>query len=417
MLTTTDSNMCGFVYMKRKDGRPAYKSVLKRYRAQKARGTQGFGYVAIENDHIVSYQRAETEHEIVNLISKEKASEILFHHRQPTGTPNMTELAHPFLIENSLLDHQYFVAHNGVIRNTGDLKDAHEKMGIEYTSEMLKAYITKQGEQHVTGISWNDSESLAIETALALDGKKSRIDTEGPAAVIGLQTKGKKIVNRFFFRNILNPLKWHEDNIMISITSTGEGIVIPPEKIFALNPTGGGYGILSDRFQPFLPYKPTPLYTSQRDGYWDNTKKEWVKHRKEGMSDTTMGFLRDGMKHVNDLLGLPSYADSDDERYVQDYDDDIERLTWETEAVLAEMTIAELWTEHDLSVAKEKELKEKLAKIDSLTKYTMEDLNKKEDLQNQFDERDKWTQAVMDEIVDRNSRDAEERTSDERMFK
>ena len=402
--------MCGFVYISRKDGRPAYKSVLKRYRAQKARGTQGFGYVAIQNDQIISYKRAETEHEIVNLLSKEKAPEILFHHRQPTGTPNMTEQAHPFLVENEMLDHQYFVAHNGVIRNTAELYDAHEKMGIGYSSEMLKAYVSKNGEQHVTGVVWNDSESLAVETALALDGKKNRIETEGPAAVIGLQTKGKKVINRFFFRNMLNPLKWHEDKVMITITSMGEGTVVEPSQVYRINPTGG-FSVLSEKLLPFLSYKPTVETYHSTHGSWVNGA--WVSKKKE--DTTTMGYLRQNpmMKAIGDVLGLPPSPDDREEEVSYGAPDD--ELSWEKDALLSTVSLAELWAEHDISVAKEKQLKGKIAIIDSRTSYTAEVLANREALENEADSMDRWISAVMDEIVDRNSKDDE--TAHERLFK
>lgn len=397
--------MCGFVYLSRKDGRPAYKSVLKRYRAQKARGTQGFGYVAIHEGQVVSYQRAETEHEIVNLLAKEKASEILFHHRNPTGTPNMSELAHPFLIESDLLEHQYFVGHNGTIRNSSQLKDAHEKMGFEYSSETLKAFISKNGEHHIHGVAWNDSESIAIETALALDGKKFVVDTEGPAAVVGLQTKGKKVISRFFFRNNLNPLKFHEDKIMISITSMGEGVIIPPEKMFKLDATGG-YSVISEKFLPFLSYKPTINYdySGKTTDRWEDGK--WVSNDTE----TTMGFLRHKttpmMRAVGDILGLPPSPEDIQGEDIE-YGSPDDSLDWETDALLSEMTTAELWAEHDLSVSREKDLKKELEKIDALDRYryTPAILEKREELQNKFDEADKWTQQVMDEIVSHNSKE------------
>jgi predicted glutamine amidotransferase len=403
--------MCGFVIVKRKDGRPAYKSVLKRYRAQKQRGTEGYGYVAIENNQIVSYQRAQTEHEIINLISKEKASEIFFHHRNPTGTPNMTELAHPFLVENAMLDHQYFVGHNGTIRNTAALKEEHEKLGIDYTSEMLKAFVTKQGEQYITGTAWNDSESIAIETALTLDGKKAFIDIEGPAAVYGLQTKGKKVISRFFFRNNLNPLKFHEDKVMVTITSMGEGAVVPAEKLYQLSEKNG-YEVISHKFPPFLSYKPTPHHSiATRDGYWDSVKKEWVKH------DTTMGFLRDGMvprpKIVQELLdnvGIPRGEREDDIDYGPPDDRSDHDLDWETNALLSDMGMNELWAEYDLSIGRTKDLKLEIAKIDAQTSYTSTDINNREKLQHQLDERDKWEEMVMDEIQARN-------TLDDRMYK
>lgn len=393
--------MCGHVYIKRKDGHPAYKAVLKRYREQKARGTSGFGYVAIENDHIVSYQRAETENEIVALLSKEKASEIMFHHRQPTGTPNVRELAHPFLIENKALDHQYFIQHNGVIRNTDKLKEMHEKLGVEYSSEMLKAFITKEGEQHVTGTAWNDSESLAVETALVLDGKKALIATEGPAAVIGLQTKGKKVLTRFFFRNHLNPLKFHEDKQMLSITSMGNGAVVEDEKIYRLK-SGGGYEAFGTFAAP-EPFKKTDSEMRSADWYkqryWDSHNQCWVERAKE--KDNSMGFLDKGMERLDELLGLPPKKPQyPAPEYYQPEDDD-EPGKYELESLLYGMNTDELWKEYDLSVAQETALKSDIADLDRRSLLTLDTLNQKEVAEKQLETIQDWMATVHKEILTR----------------
>lgn len=92
--------MCGIVYVRRHDGKPAAKSVRKRYHNQKARGTEGFGYVAVQNGRVVSVARAQTEHEIMQKLEQETADEILFHHRMPTSGPNVEEMAHPILVEH-----------------------------------------------------------------------------------------------------------------------------------------------------------------------------------------------------------------------------------------------------------------------------------------------------------------------------
>ncbi len=284
-----------------------------------------------------------------------------------------------------------FLRHNGVIRNTNELHEAHEKLGIEYSSEMLKAFVTKNGDQYVHGVAWNDSESLAIETALALDGKKKQIETEGPAAVIGLQTKGKKVINRFFFRNTLNPLKWHEDKVMISITSNGAGEVILPGDIYKINEKGGGYGIISEKFPQFLSYKPTPVVTTYHSrGHWEDGA--WVRNE----DDTTMGYLRSGMKSVSEVvsgvMGLPPESGSDDE------------LVWETQALLSDLTIQELWKEYESSKGRSRDLKEEVAKIDVLTKYELDDVTKREKLQRQIDDRANWEEMIADEVQSRNAR-------------
>ena len=259
--------MCGIVAVVRKDGKPAYKSVLKRYRAQKHRGTDGYGYVAIIDEKVVSYQRATTEHEIVKLLAKETASEIWFHHRNPTSTPNVEEEAHPILTEHKSLKHQYLVMHNGVIRNDRELKKKHEKMGIKYTTELMRGFLAvATGKQYKMEMDWNDSESLAVEIALTLDGKQTRMESEGPAAVVGIQTKGVDVVNRFFFRNYSNPLKYHEDRDMITITSSGAGEDVSPLNVMRLK-KGGGFEKFDNISPPnaFKEYKGTP-YTPPING-------------------------------------------------------------------------------------------------------------------------------------------------------
>lgn len=430
--------MCGHVHVIRKDGKPAWKAVLRRYRNQKTRGTSGFGYVAIKDNQIVSYKRAETEHEIVNMLSKERAPEIMFHHRQPTGTPNVAELAHPFLIENAMLDHQYFVQHNGVIRNTGELKEAHEKLGFEYSSEMLKAYVTKQGEQHVTGTAWNDSESLAVETALALDGKKAKIETEGAAAVMGLQTKGKKVINRFFFRNVLNPLKFHEDNQMITVTSAGAGADVTSLIMYRIKHEGSGYEVFPGGVEPPLSYKQTttPLYglgpkkkeneyIESRVGRYKDRSGAWVEYPS---GERGMGFLHGGLKRVNDFLGLAPYEDRDIEEYYgepheRDYESmaaDEENREGLTSQLLTAMDLNELWAEYDVSEGKRDELREEVDKLEiaSKTIITLEQVNKLHKLRDELDDLEKWMDAVYDEITSKSSEEMPNQLSiDERLSK
>lgn len=220
--------MCGIIYVKRKDGRPAYKSVLKRYYKQKNRGSDGFGYVAIQDNKVVNYLRTPIEHEIVTALRKETAHEILFHHRFPTSVPNIEEGAHPLLVEHTdanKLKHQYFVAHNGVIRNDEDLKEEHEKLGFKYRTEIFRKFVTFLGNEFDVESKWNDSEALAIETALALDGKKDDMAAKGAAAVIALQLEGDTVVGRFAYRNS-NPLNYYDNDALTILSSEGGGKAI-----------------------------------------------------------------------------------------------------------------------------------------------------------------------------------------------
>lgn len=217
--------MCGIIYVKRKDGRPASKSVLKRYYKQRDRGTDGFGYVAIQDNKVVSYVRSPIEHEIVAALRKETATEILFHHRYPTSVPNVEEGAHPLFVSHEdagKLQHQYFVVHNGVIRNDADLKKEHEKMGFKYRTEIFRKFVTVLGHEFDIESEWNDSEALAIETAMALDSKKDVIDAKGVAAVVALQLQDDEVVGRFAYRNG-NPLNYYSNDVLTILSSEGGG--------------------------------------------------------------------------------------------------------------------------------------------------------------------------------------------------
>lgn len=248
--------MCGIIYVQRKDGRPAGRAVAKRYRKQRSRGYEGFGYVAVTDNKVVAYERSHDEKEILEKLEKETAPEILFHHRFPTSTPNVAESAHPLFVEHDSFGHSYYIAHNGVIRNTSTLYEKHEKLVIPYSTEMSRELHTRHGKQYVTGKMWNDSESLAVETALALEGKQTSIDSEGAAAVIGFKMKGDRVVERFFYRNSGNPLRRYEDKVLLGIASEGKGTLVASTSIFRV-----------ENSQPFTSILPPSVYAQRALGF------------------------------------------------------------------------------------------------------------------------------------------------------
>lgn len=207
--------MCGIGLVKRNDGHSPLKPLLQRYEEQKTRGTQGFGFVAVKNGIVVGYERSTTEEEIIEKLSKYSDSdEILFHHRLPTSTGNYEETAHPIKVSNPSLKYDYYVVHNGVIRNPDELKVKHEELGFEYNTEIevisgyrKKKVNGKKQKVEVVKTEFNDSESLAIEIALYLDGKKETIDAAGSIAFMCYQVekKSKKVVSLNYARNT-NPI-------------------------------------------------------------------------------------------------------------------------------------------------------------------------------------------------------------------
>lgn len=326
--------MCGIIYVKRKDNRPAYKSVLKRYSVQKSRGKEGFGYVAIKDGKVVSYKRSPIEHEIIKMLRQEDAPEILFHHRFPTSTPNIEESAHPLMIINEHLTHNYFIAHNGVIRNTDEMKKKHEKMGIRYTTRLEALAKTPLGKEYITGEDWNDSESLAVETALCFDGVTKEIATTGPAAVIGLKLDGDVVKERFFFRNHANPLVYYEDYNLTIIASEGKGETVKIVDVFHLK-DGGGFEPMG-RFEAPVAYNYSGYgYQNSHSPSWDDRDYEFSHNRTLPQKESSIIQLpASNALSIKEILEVREEVEamSDDrlwakydevEGYLQEYDADL----------------------------------------------------------------------------------------------
>lgn len=227
--------MCGITFVHRKDEKKANKAVFKRYVHQKNRGSDGFGYLAIKKSKMKSYKRAKLESEIKKMLDNEDSETIIFHHRYPTSTPNFKESAHPIKVSNIDLKYDYYLVHNGIINNAYDLKTKHEDLGFEYNTEIIQKWVTSG--QTYKEECFNDSESLAIEVALAIDKNDMRIEAKGSIAFIVAQVEksNNKIVGVYFARNEGNPLKINIDKHLISIGSESEGTIIPANILHKLD--------------------------------------------------------------------------------------------------------------------------------------------------------------------------------------
>lgn len=275
--------MCGIILGRRNNGHPVQKALKKRFEKQKGRGTRGFGYIPIENGRVTRIERAETEGEIMAKLKKEGAFEILFHHRTPTSTPNWKETTHPIVVKNPILEHDYYVIHNGVMRNEDDLKKEHEKLGFVYTTEYEKVSTLKFGKSHreveTTETGFNDSEAFAIDLAMYLDGISGRLDSIGSIAFIALKCdKEGNVMSVSYGHNSANPLKIEDTTKnkegLLFIKSEGNGIDIPEDIIYTVDyRTGGvtevktpvgktyfsntGYGANGRSSSPSFPSTPT----------------------------------------------------------------------------------------------------------------------------------------------------------------
>jgi glucosamine 6-phosphate synthetase-like amidotransferase/phosphosugar isomerase protein len=280
--------MCGLVYGKRGDKKPIAKSILKRYKNQDHRGKQGFGYVTIANNKIEHFKRFETESEMEKSLLKETASEILFHHRYPTSTPNIADLNHPFRIDNDSFEHRYYFIHNGVISNDKDLKEEHEKLGLEYKSiietstKTIKTTIIGDRksvvEKEEVETKYNDSEALAYEVALFLENKISNLQKpSGTIAFICIQTdKNDNVKKLFYGRNEGNPLIIERDtnSKMFFLKSEGTGFKMDAHEIVSVEAITGEVELqYAEIGKPKYTWNPNPA-TTRSYGYNTPTKKD-----------------------------------------------------------------------------------------------------------------------------------------------
>ena len=175
--------MCGLVTVLSKKNKPAGQYAFELYQKQATRGKDGYGYLAIQDGHIVNVARAKTETVIRSMLMKEKADFIMFHHRLPTSTDNTIGTTHPMFVSHKELEFDYYFAHNGVITNAIYLKGKHDKLGYKYLTEHKIIEVAEYTHGHdpeylsTPVTKFNDSETLAIELARYIEGKSDTIET------------------------------------------------------------------------------------------------------------------------------------------------------------------------------------------------------------------------------------------------
>lgn len=211
------------------------------YFAQKSRGMQGYGFVEIGKGKVGKPQRTMHEHEIMRLLQQATANEILFHHRWPTSTPNVPEAAHPIPVSHACLKYDYYGVHNGVIRNTEELKKKYEKLGFSFTTTVETVYRAGKHiyDEEVTS-KINDSEFLMIDLALAIEKDKEALDSIGSIAFIMLQVEkdSRKPVKLFYGRND-NPLKINITADVMTLSSAGAGEDVEPHTLHSIDYISG----------------------------------------------------------------------------------------------------------------------------------------------------------------------------------
>jgi len=164
------------------------------------------------------------------------SKQIIFHHRMPSSSKNKISQTHPILIESGDLKYKYYIIHNGVIRNSDEIKEIQEKdFGYTYSTEKKvgKDYYGKDE------IMYNDSETLGYEIARFIESDSKKIKAIGSAAFIMTQVDKKtdKVIKIFYGRNEGNPLHLSGDpkkNIFLS--SEGPGDNIKEDSLYSFTP-------------------------------------------------------------------------------------------------------------------------------------------------------------------------------------
>lgn len=208
------------------------RSVIDQLQNQLSRGAKGFGFVKFDKGkEIEHYRSTEICETLINLHYYDSKA-IMLHHRAPTSSDNKLQQTHPIVVDNKELKHIYYVVHNGIIQNDDERKEAHEKLGYEYTTETVSVWTSGS-----TYVRFNDSESIAIDLARFIEGKSQKIEACGSAAVVALQvsrTTGKAL-RLFYGRNSGNPLNLAMNRRMFFLSSEGIGDRLVDDKLYTLD--------------------------------------------------------------------------------------------------------------------------------------------------------------------------------------
>lgn len=269
--------MCGIAYLHDLNGQKVNKKIFKAYLAQRGRGMEGFGFYIPKHNKMAHHT---TEKRIKTLLNKPEniSSEILFHHRMPTSTPNTRNSCHPFSTKDyfASINRQFVMVHNGYLYNDDELKANHKKLGITYAS--------KQNDGR-----FNDSEALLYDLALYATGQQDKIQARGAVAFIMVEydTASNKPIALHFGRNS-SPLRMVLDkNTPIRLASEGAGEPIKNHTWYTYNYSTkkltqkavnfpDHYYVFTTSYRdnhsysPYYGYDNAPAWTPTKRSYWPN---------------------------------------------------------------------------------------------------------------------------------------------------
>ena len=212
-------------------------------------------------------------------------------------------------ISGEVLEHDYLVIHNGVIANSDERMKEHVKLGFTYRTLV-------EGETGTSGYKWadkfNDSEAIAIDFALAVEGLEEKVMSRGSAAILALQLDKKTgLVERILAWRSTNPINIFETSSSLTLSSEGPGEALSHDTLHAWD-----YGtfekqeaaLLQDSYTLVPISKPPVSYTYNSgeqtiDGYLASVV--WVKP--SGKYNAHIK-TKDGVRHYIGLFDYPSKA-------------------------------------------------------------------------------------------------------------
>ena len=113
---------------------PVNSEIIDQLQDQLSRGKEGFGILMINEKNEVIVKRATEISKALLDLYMTKSNMIIMHHRNPTSSDNKLSQTHPIFVSNGSLKYDYYVIHNGMISNSDELRENHEKLGFIYNT-------------------------------------------------------------------------------------------------------------------------------------------------------------------------------------------------------------------------------------------------------------------------------------------
>lgn len=194
------------------------KTILKRFEAQRSRGTTSFGFYLPEKDKLV-HNIKETRIKTLLKRTRGENQEVLFHHRLSTSTADVRNACHPFSTKDTF-DYEYIGVHNGMVSNSYLLKSDHEELGIKYVS-------TQPPEGSSMIKKFNDSEALIYDLARYFEGHVDKLKAYGTIAFIVIRMDRTGKARKLFFGTNRQSLVMKRTKNSLVVSSEGAGEAVP----------------------------------------------------------------------------------------------------------------------------------------------------------------------------------------------